>query len=257
MKLAVILYHQNVQNYRPEWIKKCVKSIQNQTYKEFDVFEIDYGNTNTQIYPNSNFSSHELPSHAHAHNFLLDQVFSLGYDYAANCNVDDDYALNRLEKQLVYMQQGHDVISSNFYNIDEEDRMLDNMRMSDLNIIEEANKGHNIIAHPVVCYSKNFWTTCSRLNPEQIPLDDFELWKRSFEKYKFIICPEFLLYYRIHSKKVSSPKKDEQDNRRVSSWDEGCIRPEEIKNRELSKEEKEEADRIHNEWVAERIRKSK
>ena len=55
------------------------------------------------------------------------------------------------------------------------------------------------------------------------------------------------------------PKKDEpvKDNRRVSSWDDGCIRPWEIEKKELTKEEQEEADRIHNEELAERIRKSK
>ena len=208
LKFAVIIFHKNVRNYRPEWIKKCVESIQNQTYKEFDVFELDYGGGATQIYPDSNFASLELETHADAHNFILDKVFALGYDYAFNVNVDDYYAFTRFEKQIVYAIQGYDVISSNFYNIDENDALLATKTMHDLDIISEANKNHNILAHPVICYSRNFWTTCTRLWSGQIPLDDFNLWKRSFGKYKFVIVPEFLLFYRVHPAKVSKAKEE-------------------------------------------------
>ena len=210
MRTAAVIYHKNVHNYPPYWIEMCVESIQKQTYSQFDVFEVDYGGGGTQIYPNSIFSSEELPTHAHAHNYLLDKAFFWGYDYVFNCNVDDYYHHERFEKQLVYAEKKYDVISSNFYNVDENNKIKDVMTMHDKNIIQEANKDSNIIAHPVVCYSKHFWTTCSRLNPEEIPRDDFELWKRSYEKYKFIILPEFLLYYRVHSKKVCGLKSNEE-----------------------------------------------
>lgn len=203
MRTAVIIFHKNVNNYHPEWIAKCVESIQNQTYYKFDVFEIDYGGGGTQIYPNSIFESRELPTHAHAHNLLLDNVFALKYDCAMNINVDDFYSTDRFEKQIHYAKMGYDVISSNFYNVDENDTITFTHIMHDKNIKEEAKKNHNIIAHPAVCYSQKFWTTCSRLIPEEIPRDDFNLWKRSYDNYKFIILPDYLLYYRVHSSKVS------------------------------------------------------
>ncbi len=205
-KVCFIIYHKNVQNYNPEWIKKCVESIQKQTYKEFEVFELDYGNTNTQIYPDSHFSTFELDNHALAHNYLLDEAFKLDFDYVCNVNVDDWFSLNRLEVQMKYMRAGFDVISSNFYNIDSEGRLMDQMWMSNLNLIEEANKGHNILAHPVLAYSRNFWTTCTKLDPDEVLFDYFKLWRRSFDSgndYKFAIAPEFLLHYRIHNGKVS------------------------------------------------------
>lgn len=235
MRLAVVIFHKNVQNYPAVWIKRCVDSIKNQTYKEFSVFELDYGGGNTQIYDGSNFASHELNDHAEAHNFILDVVFNLGYDYAYNINVDDHYAPERIERQLVYARKGYDVISSNFYNVDENDVIVDTMCMSDKNILIEAAKGHNIIAHPACCYSRKFWMGCSKLIPSEIPFDDFGLWKRSFDDYSFVICPEYLLYYRVHSKKVSKPTDSQEQRPAGTIW--------------ASEEERKQHDARREEWL--------
>lgn len=206
LKIALIIFHKNSHRYPIKWINRLVASIKNQTYTDFDVFELDYGGDNIQIYPNSNFISMKLNDHAEAHNFLLDKVFSLDYDYAANSNLDDFFSHDRLQKQLKYAEEGYDVISSNFYNVDENDRIIHMHFMDSKDIEAEAAKHHNVLAHPVLMYSKHFWTTCTKLIPTQIPVDDFELWKRSFGEYKFVICPDFLLYYRVHDKKISNPK---------------------------------------------------
>lgn len=209
LKVAVILFHKNIMNYPTDWVAKCINSIKEQTFQNFDVFELEYGGEEIQVYEDSNFASLKLANHAEAHNFLLDKVFSLGYDCAFNVNIDDAYSPDRFEKQLPFMELGYDVVSSNFYNINGNGEVIDKMEMSKLNMVEEANKGHNIIAHPVCCYSKKFWTTCSRLIGDQIPVDDFELWKRSYGDYKFVILPDYLLYYRVHPNKASAEiKKD-------------------------------------------------
>ncbi|MFI5404916.1 MAG: hypothetical protein ACHQ1D_00235 [Nitrososphaerales archaeon] len=215
MKAAVIIFHKNVKMYNADWIKKCIDSIKNQTYKAFDVFEMDYGGTFTQIYEGSSFaSSAHCATHADAHNFLLDKVFELGYDCAFNVNVDDIYSLDRFEKQMPYIEEGYDIVSSNFHHIDDRGRILYPMIFDSKDPHREAIRGHNIIAHPVVCYSKNFWITCTKLRSNEIPKDDFELWKRSYGKYKFKILSDFLLYYRVHSLKVSAPKHETNKIRR-------------------------------------------
>lgn len=203
MRLAVIIFHKESYRYPPEWIAKCLNSIRNQTYKDFDVFELDYGNEGIRLYDGSIFYTLKMDDHAQAHNYILDEVFSRGYDGAFNVNIDDHYALDRFEKQIPYLEQGYDVISSNFYNIDEQDNIVCELEMNKKNIVLESNNNHNIIAHPVLLYSKNFWTTCSKLKSHEIPRDDFELWRRSYDKYKFIVIPEYLLYYRVHKNKTS------------------------------------------------------
>lgn len=204
MKLAVIIFHKNSLGYPSGWISKCLNSIRNQTYKDFDVFELDYGNEGIKLYAGSIFYSLKMDDHAQAHNFLLDEVFSRGYDGAFNVNIDDYYATDRFEKQIPYLEKGYDVISSNFYNIDDDGNIMCELNFDSKNITQEADNNHNIMAHPVLLYSKNFWTTCSRLKSNEIPRDDFELWRRSYGKYKFIVIPDFLLYYRVHQNKVSA-----------------------------------------------------
>lgn len=202
MKIAVIIFHKNANQYPTEWVGACLDSIRNQTHQAFRVLECDYGGTNNQIYERSDFESIVFFNHTFAHNYLCDKAFSLGFDYVCNVNLDDVYSVHRLEKQVPYMEQGYDVISSNFYNINERGEIRQQKIFHDKDIVAEANKNHNIICHPVVCYSKHFWTTCSRLNPDEIPVDDFRLWKRSYGNYKFVIVPEFLAYYRVHQFKV-------------------------------------------------------
>lgn len=205
MRAGVIIFHKNVRNYPPRWIKKCVESIRNQTYRDFIVYELDYSDTGIQIYEGSVFTSKQMDNHALAHNYLLDQVFADGCQCAMNVNVDDFYALERFEVQVKAMKSGYDVVSSNFYRVDDKDRIIDILNFSNMNITREAARGHNILAHPVLCYSKHFWTNCTRLDPNQIPADDFHLWIRSFQqnKFKFKIVPEYLLYQRIHQNNVS------------------------------------------------------
>lgn len=207
-KAAVIIFHKNIQNYPEKWVNDCICSIKNQTYKDFDVFEVDYGDTWTQVYKGSHFESTKFDNHADAHNFLLDKVFSLDYDCAFNVNIDDVYAVNRFERQIACIEEGYDVVSSNYYNMDENGDTIKAMLMSDKNIENEMMYNHNIIAHPSVCYSRKFWTTCTKLKGDEIPLDDFKLWKRSIDsrEYKFLILPDYLLYYRVHENKVSKSK---------------------------------------------------
>lgn len=202
MKAAVILYHKNVHTYYPKkWVDDCILSIKRQTYKDFTVFECDYGEQGNRLMF-GNFYNLNLPTHADAHNFLLDKVFEQDYDCAFNINIDDFYHLQRFEKQIAFMKD-YDVVSSNFIHMDEDGNMIRTLRFDNRDIKREIRRKHNVIAHPAVCYSRNFWLNCSRLRPKEIPRDDLRLWQRSVNRFKFKILPEILLYYRIHENNVS------------------------------------------------------
>ena len=61
------------------------------------------------------------------------------------------------------------------------------MNVSDYKDINFILKNHlNIIAHPSVCYSKNFVKN-NRYDSNRIPEEDWDLWKRTCDKYKFTI----------------------------------------------------------------------
>lgn len=205
LKVAVVIFHKNVSRYPEQWIWACFDSIKRQSYTKFDVFELDYGGNGKQEYEGSNFESIEMTDHAKAHNYSLDKVFKMGYDCAFNVNIDDVYSTDRFAIQLEFIKSGYDLVSSNYNTIDENGNVLRGMELHSKDIQTEAQQNNNIIAHPVVCYSRNFWQTCGGLISEEIPRDDFELWKRCYAKniYNFKIVPEYLLHYRVHENKVS------------------------------------------------------
>lgn len=212
---AVIIYHANHKKYPEKWISDFVLSIRNQTKLE-RVLELDYAGGTEPIYEGSLFFSRKLDyeasdkatgkhtGHSHAHNWLCKKAIELGCDYVFNTNIDDIYHFERIERQLPYLEQGFDVVTCNMTQIDEENRILrQDILFSQMDILAQAKKNHNIIAHPACAYSRNFVLNSGLLNPNEVPKDDFELWKRSYPKFKFKIAPYTMLFYRIHQNNVS------------------------------------------------------
>ncbi len=221
LKCAVIFYHKNIYKiYKKEWINKCVDSILKQTYKDYDIFEINYNSffggsysifDNIQIGTKKlTFYDKKFDNHAQAMNFLITEVFSMGYDVVFNTNLDDYYSLDRFEKQLDYIKSGYDIVSSDFSYISEiegHDTISHDLVFSSMNIKERLDINHNVIAHPCVAMSKNFWTKL-RYDDKSIPREDLELWQKGInEGYKFFIIPKNLLYYRLHQNQISNKQK--------------------------------------------------
>jgi hypothetical protein len=201
LKCALIVYHKNAEAIYPdEWIFKFRESIEKQTYKQFDIFELEYGGGNLMIFENSIYESKELPTFVDAMNYLLDKVFSMGYDYCMNSNADDYFALNRVEKQLEYMNKGFDIISSNF-SLVRDYEVIHTHRFDKEDIKLQLSLNNNILCHPVICYSANYWKG-NRYIPESIPYEDLLLWKRSIDNYKFVILEDVLCFHRLHSNSV-------------------------------------------------------
>jgi hypothetical protein len=215
MKICCILYHSNINKiYKTEWIQKCINTINNQTFQDFDIFELNYGEDSNSLENffksknQYNFLNIKMNNHAEAMNHLLDLVFKeKNYDLCFNINLDDYYDLNRFSKQIDVMNQGFDVSSSEYIFIQEinnEDRILGLAGLSKNNIETLFKNDITPIAHPCVCYSKHFWENYGPYIPSEIPREDKNLWIRSYSSgAKLHIIKDPLLYYRIHNKQVS------------------------------------------------------
>jgi hypothetical protein len=200
VKIAVIVYHKNADTLYPKgWIDEFRNSILNQTHKDFDIIECNYGGKKHRIFDTSEFYSIKYPTFVHALNDILTKAF-YEYDYVFNTNVDDFYAVNRIEKQLPYLQQGYDIVSSDFMNVYDNGEWKP-LRFHDKDIAYELGIGHNVICHPCVAYSKKFWQS-NRYVPNEIPLEDLLLWQRSHDTHKFIILKDILCFHRIHESSV-------------------------------------------------------
>lgn len=204
---AIIVYHKNIHRYPPHWIEKFRDSILHQTNQNFSIVELNYGGTGERIFQQSDFTSHPYENFCYAMNALIDYCFSKGFDFVFNTNVDDYYSINRIEKQLPHLINGADVVSSNFCLVDN-DKICHLHRFHDRDIQEELSRDHNIICHPVVGISKNFWYR-NRYVPEEIPLEDMRLWQRAIAAgFKFVVLPDFLCFHRLHENSVGHKLKE-------------------------------------------------
>lgn len=201
MRCAALVYHKNITKIYPAaWIEKFRASILGQTEKNFDIIEINYGGTHERIFEDGIFFSDNYPNFVYALNFGLLFCQSNKYDCVFNTNCDDYYAKDRFERQLIYIKRGFDIVSSNFTLV-QDDKETHSHRFHELNIANELRRNHNIIGHPAVAYSANFIKN-NRYNPDEIPLEDLKLWKRTVDRYKFAILPDHLLFHRLHSNSV-------------------------------------------------------
>lgn len=221
MKIGVVFFHMSIhKNYKEEWIDKSIRSMLNQSYQDFIIYEIDYsGNNNSLISKYSptqehNFFSLELENHGYAMNYVIDRAFLDGCDYVFNTNMDDYYSRFRIEKQVEAFTNNIDIVSSNFYYVTEINGMDSIVKSFYVHQYEKTieveliNKSHNIVAHPVVAFSKNFWKH-NRYDPSEIPLEDLKLWQRSYSRgSKFKILEDFLLNYRLHEKQITGNNMD-------------------------------------------------
>ena len=210
IKTAVVFYHKNADSLYPhEWIMDCINSIRGQTFQDFDVFELNYGGDGKHYASGTGrhhyFINKKLGNHIDAMNTLLTYIFKQGYDVVWNTNMDDYYSPERFEKQLQEINQGYQVVSSNFIHIKENRDVIRYMDMVSLGSIEKhILNNHNIIAHPAVCMHRSFWDDDLHYH-NLLGYEDLELWQRGIHKgKKFKILGDYLLYYRIHPQQIGA-----------------------------------------------------
>ncbi len=219
MKVGVILYHNNIFNiYDKKWIHKCLESIKYQTFKNFDILELNYGDDNNSLQNIINidknwlFWNKQFKNHALAMNFLLNTAFTThNYDIIFNINLDDYYEHERFQIQIKnYHKYKFDICSSNFKILKQNGRFSIMDFSKKILFNNEINKyilnSINPICHPGVCYSKTFWKKYEDIQYfDEVPYEDLNLWKRCIDKnIKIIILPDILTIYRKHSNQITA-----------------------------------------------------
>lgn len=197
----MIIYHKNILKiYKYRWINKCLYSIENQTFKDFTVFELSYGNEPQTWWPWSIYSHQPKINHVAAMNEILDKAFET-CDIVMNINLDDSYHPDRFKLQIEAIKEGYDLVSSDFQHIEEingEDVFVRNMIFNDRNIKDEQDQNHNILCHSVVAMTKKFWEENKYYNVNSLGFEDLELWRKAVaNNCKIKIIPQILCYYRL------------------------------------------------------------
>lgn len=230
-KAAVIIFHKDAKDlYRPEWISHCLSSIYVQTYQNFDIFEVNYGNESYSLTSTKFFYHRPLPDHTYAMNYLVTKVFKKGYEVVFNVNLDDFYHPQRFERQLVYIDHGYDIASSYFYYINENDNIINqfgdhtlfqkeiNGIASQEDIKYQLNRNNNIINNSGYCLTRKVWESYDTHGNllryrNNKPFEDLTLWKQVLTNndLKIAILPEYLIFYRIHPTQICNRELSNRD----------------------------------------------
>lgn len=218
MKFAILLFHKNIINiYKKSWIIQFIDSINNQSYKNFDIIELNYDeNENIRLFKNSIFINKNFDSHYDCKNYLLDYSFNKNnYDYVMITNIDDFYDYDKI-KICMNNIKNYDIVSNNIYiyqNIKNKEfkreiELIPKNKNSDFDInwhvMYKLEKNINIIENSGLIMSKKFYLNNKIFyDKSKYPFTLLDIWKKSIKlDTKINIINQPLTYQRIHSEQL-------------------------------------------------------
>ena len=239
VKSAVIFFHKNIQKiYKQHWITKCVKSVLAQSYRDFDIFEMNYGGEEYSVLEREIFIGHEhkfysidYPTHIEAMLFLLNKCFiEEGYDLVFNTNLDDYYSRDRFKWQVkCCIEDGYAMCSGLWDEFVEDENGVEKIvRPLDFNllfiegslystkesVLKQFMIKHNVINHSGVCFSRKFWIDGRDKFGNKLryrddkPYEDMTLWMRALSgEVRICVINHKLIMYRKHENQITTSDK--------------------------------------------------
>lgn len=199
-----------------KYIKASIRSILNQTYKDFEFLIIDDGSTDNTCEIVESFKDNRIiykktenKGTAAALNYGLDIASG---DWIARIDAGDLNVPERLERQIKFLNVNpdYDIVSSWSVYFNEKGKILFPfcvpIRHED--ILRDLNL-HNPINESGVFYNKDL-IKAERYDESFLVYEDYELFYRIKEKVKFYNLPEFLVFTLVRKNAKSSIMKDEK-----------------------------------------------
>lgn len=208
--ISVVMPVYNAQKY----LEEAIKSILNQTYKDFEFIIINDGSTDKSLdiiekYKNKDgrivLISRENMGLVHT---LNEGINVAKGKYIARMDADDISLSQRFEKQVDFLEERDlDICGSHYLSVDEYNN-INGLNLTPLShklcFLSLASKVP--FAHPSVLIRKSFLKDYNLLygQSEFNIAEDFDLWMRMYQKgAKFGNVNEILFYYRVLNTSLS------------------------------------------------------
>ncbi len=190
-----------------EYISQAIKSVLNQTFKDFELLIIDDGSTDNTQQIVKRFNDERI-RFIESNHIGRSSALNLGLKEASNdlisfCDADDIIHPEKIEKQLKLYKDKNDLIftDSAFF---ETDKILYELRIQkDLDIIKRKVALHGHLG-PSVFFNKKFILEKDGFNPELIAFEDYDLWLRILNYSNIIIIPQILYFQRLRENSLST-----------------------------------------------------
>ena len=201
------------------FIKNCLMSIFNQTYKNLEIVIIDdcsYDSTNSILKNLSKNSSIKMIILKNSSNLGLTKSLNIAASHAngqwlARLDADDLSKTNRIESQISFAIKNtqYSIIGSSCNFIDEKGEHLFSKYYPSKHdqIKSTLEKAGAFFPHSSVIINKDVFYKLGGYNNYMKYAQDFELWLRALSKYKIFSINEPLVSIRIHSQRISNHNK--------------------------------------------------
>lgn len=184
------------------FIAKAIKSVLNQTYKDFELIITDDGSTDMTVEIIKSFNDPRIKLVADGKNYgisyrLNQQINMANGEYFARMDADDIMFPERLERELNFLQQNQaiDIVGSKVLVIDDDDNVIGvrqyGNEYTDISKLFEKTR----FVHPTVM-AKTEWFRKYQYRDAVKGCEDCDLWIRSFYDTKSYELEEPLLFYR-------------------------------------------------------------
>jgi glycosyltransferase involved in cell wall biosynthesis len=193
----------------------AIKSVLNQTYKNWDLILINDGSTDSSIEIAKYYANldNRITIIDDGYNmgliFRLNQIIDLSkVDLIARMDADDIMLPTRLEKQvnIFKINSNIDVVASAIFTIDQKNKPIgkrDLYPFSFKNINDILSKP--FLVHPTILV-KTSWYKKNKYDEQFLRAEDYELWGRTFNYTIFYRIEEPLLIYREGNVNINNYK---------------------------------------------------
>jgi len=202
------------------FLAPTVRSILNQTYRDFEFLILDDGSTDDSRDQLRRFAAEDPRVRlVEQDNVGLTPTLNRGLHLAtgelvARMDSDDLAAPDRLAKQVAFMDAHPDVVllGGAYDLIDEAGRRLHVMRppTDDAALQEHCLSGRTPICHPLAMFRREAALGVGGYDESYKVAQDLDLWLRLGEMGKLACLPDVLLGYRMHAGSVSERKQQLQ-----------------------------------------------
>lgn len=197
-----------------KWIEESILSVLAQTWKNLEVLVFDDGSSDNTLVLLQSLSKkdHRLKIYGDGHNHGI--VYALNYllnfvqgEYIARMDADDICVINRIEKQIAYLQE---------HNLDGCGSWFAEIGLGPSKIIrwphtESAVRGamlfQNTILHPSFLANRKVFENFKYRKDYQLA-EDYDFFVRASQKFRLGNVPEMLLYYRRHLGQATKSKRN-------------------------------------------------
>ncbi len=199
-----------------EFIIDAIKSVLNQTFKDFEYLIIDDGSTDRTEYLVKSINDDRIKYYKMNHigrsaalNFGLAEA---QYEIVALMDADDIADPRRFERELELLKNQNQLVfcESAFFKNDDIKYILNSPK--NINELKLKILLHGHLNNSSVLFFKNHLIDNHGYNEKLVAYEDYEVWLRLLNKSEFTIIPNFYHYIRLHHKSLTTSNQSKLKN---------------------------------------------